>query len=109
MPGFFAGSFASNGVWRYKEHLAMIRGLGLPRERLLEWKAADGWAPLCDFLSKPVPEDVEFPKGNPTAEWQQRVKATMQEHDHRALRNMAVFGTLLIVGVSWILFWTVIA
>jgi len=47
LPGFFGGSFASNGVWKHQEHIAMVRGLGLPRERLLEWQAADGWAPLC--------------------------------------------------------------
>lgn len=78
----------------------MIRGLGLPRERLLEWQAADGWEPLCEFLNKAVPADAPFPKGNPTTEWMQRVGATMQEHNKRALRKMAVFGTLTIAVIS---------
>jgi len=102
LPGFFGGSFASNGVWKHQEHIAMVRGLGLPRERLLEWQAADGWAPLCEFLNKPIPADVPFPKGNPTTEWMQRVGATMQEHNKRALRKMAVFGALVIAFISWL-------
>ena len=102
MPGFFAGSFASNGVWVYQEHIAMIRGLGLPRERSLEWQAADGWAPLCEFLGKPAPSDVAFPDGNSTTEWHQRVGATMQEYNRRALRNMAISGAVLVVGVAWL-------
>jgi hypothetical protein len=102
LPGFFAGSFASNGVWVYQEHIAMVRGLGLPSDRLLEWQAADGWEPLCEFLNKPVPADIPFPKGNPTTEWMQRTGATMQEHNRRALRNMAVFGTLVAAFFSWL-------
>lgn len=102
LPGFFGGSFASNGVWVYQEHAAMVRGLGLPRERLLEWQAADGWVPLCEFLDKPVPADIPFPKGNPTTEWMQRVGATMQEHNKRALRNMAAFVALIIALFSWL-------
>jgi hypothetical protein len=102
MPGFFAGSFASNGVWRYQEHVAMVRGLGLPRERLLEWQVADGWVPLCEFLDKPVPAELAFPEGNPTTEWAQRVGAIMQEHNARALGNMAIFAALLVAFVSWV-------
>lgn len=108
LPGFFGGSFASNGVWVYQEHIAMVRGLGLPRERLLEWQAADGWAPLCEFLDKPGPADVHFPKGNPTTEWMQRVGTTMQEHNKRALRNMAVFGMLIIALTSWLAYVVVV-
>lgn len=102
MPGFFAGSFACNGVWVYQEHVAMIRGLGLPRERLLEWQAADGWAPLCEFLGKPVPSDVAFPNGNPTTEFQRRVGVIMQEYNRRALRNMVISGAVLFVSVAWL-------
>lgn len=108
LPGFFGGSFASNGVWVNQEHIAMVRGLGLPRERLLEWQAADGWAPLCEFLDKPGPADVPFPKGNPTTEWMQRVGTTMQEHNKRALQNMAVFGMLIIALTSWLAYVVVV-
>jgi hypothetical protein len=29
----------------------------IPAERLLVWKPADGWEPLCDFLDLPVPDE----------------------------------------------------
>lgn len=78
----------------------MIKGLGLPRERLLEWSAPDGWEPLCEFLSKEVPNEP-FPSGNPTTEWFQRVGVTMDAHNRRAVRNMAIFGTLVAGLVAW--------
>jgi hypothetical protein len=101
LPGFFRGSFASSGVWVYQEHLAMVRGLGLPRERLLEWTAADGWGPLCEFLGKDVPLEA-FPQGNPTTEWVERTGAMMRESNRRAVRNMMIFGTVVIAVVSCI-------
>jgi hypothetical protein len=101
MPGFFQGSFASNGVRIYQEHLAMVRGLGLPRERLLEWTAADGWGPLCEFLGKEVPLET-FPNGNPKTEFFERTGAMLQRHNRRAVRNMLVFGSVLSVFVAWV-------
>lgn len=79
----------------------MVRGLGLPSERLLEWSAPDGWEPLCEFLGKPVP-DEPFPNGNPTTEWAQRVGATLMEYNQRAVRNMAITGALVVGLVSWV-------
>jgi Sulfotransferase domain len=35
----------------------------IPAERLLVFDVADGWAPLCAFLGKPVP-DLPFPHLN---------------------------------------------
>jgi len=78
----------------------MVRGLGLPRERLLEWTAADGWEPLCQFLGKDVPLEA-FPQGNPTTEWVERVGAAMQEHNRRASRNMAIFVAVMVAFISW--------
>lgn len=103
LPGFFRGSFASNGVWTYQEHVALVRGLGLPRERLLEWSVRDGWQPLCEFLGNEVP-DQPFPNGNPTTEWAQRVGATLMEYNQRALRNMAIAGAVVVGGVSLLLY-----
>ena len=42
----------------------------MPKEKLLEFKAQQGWKPLCDFLEKPIP-DEPFPRineGNNTVE-----------------------------------------
>ena len=38
-----------------------------PADRGLEWQASDGWAPICERLGVPVP-DEPFPHVNTTAE-----------------------------------------
>jgi hypothetical protein len=35
----------------------------VPADRLLVFRAADGWEPLCRFLGKPVP-DIPYPRTN---------------------------------------------
>ncbi|KAK1081946.1 hypothetical protein LTR48_007255 [Friedmanniomyces endolithicus] len=49
----------------YRKHYAFVRSV-TPKERLLEDSLADGWGPLCEFLSKPMPT-VPFPHENETA------------------------------------------
>jgi hypothetical protein len=95
MPRFFRGSFAANGKWVYREHVAMIRGLDLPKDRLLEWSVEDGWVPLCEFLKRDIPEEA-FPSGNPPKAWAERIAVTMQAHHERAVRNMIGFGSVLV-------------
>jgi hypothetical protein len=51
----------------YERHNAAVRR-DAPAERLLEWRAADGWEPLCRALELPVP-DEPFPHTNMRAEW----------------------------------------
>ena len=43
----------------------------IPAERLLVYRAGDGWEPLCRFLGVPVPEE-EFPHLNDTAWYRAR-------------------------------------
>jgi hypothetical protein len=43
----------------FERHNAEVRRT-VPRQRLLEWRAAEGWAPICRALSVPVP-NVPFP------------------------------------------------
>ena len=50
----------------YTEHYAHIRAKVAPK-RLLNFHPKDGWAPLCEFLGKDVPEDVPFPRVNEAA------------------------------------------
>ena len=38
----------------------------VPEDRLLVWSPKDGWEPLCELLSLPVPE-VPFPRVNDSA------------------------------------------
>lgn len=53
---------------RTEEVLATV-----PKERLLVFKAQDGWEPLCKFLNVAVP-NTPYPKSNTKAEFIQNVK-----------------------------------
>ena len=51
----------------FERHNASVRGT-IPKERLLEWNAGDGWEPICERLGVEVP-DEPFPKTNTLNEW----------------------------------------
>lgn len=59
----------------YERHNQRVRDLA-PPGRLLEWRPADGWAPLATALGLPAP-DQPFPKVNTRAEFRGRFT-----HDH---------------------------
>lgn len=54
----------------YQAHLEAVRATIAP-DRLLEWTAGDGWAPLCAALGVAVP-DEPFPHVNTTEEFRAR-------------------------------------
>jgi hypothetical protein len=58
----------------FERHNAAVRA-AIPRSRLLEWRAGDGWAPLCEALGVPVP-DEPFPHTNSTEQWLARMRAS---------------------------------
>ncbi len=51
----------------YTAHNELVRQT-VPPNRLLEWSPADGWAPLCRALAKPIPQ-IPFPHFNTKAEY----------------------------------------
>lgn len=51
----------------YERHNALVRQT-IPAHRLLEWRASEGWAPLCRALDVPVPTQP-FPWTNRREEW----------------------------------------
>jgi hypothetical protein len=51
----------------YERHNERVRREA-PADRLLDWRAADGWEPLCRALDLPVP-DEPFPHVNTRQEW----------------------------------------
>ena len=53
-------------VRAYEAHVAHVHET-CPPGRLVEWSAGDGWAPLCDALGLPVP-DEPFPHLNRRAD-----------------------------------------
>lgn len=57
----------------FERHNEEVRRV-VPRSRLLEWRAADGWEPLCAALDVAVP-DEPFPRANSSEEFLARVDA----------------------------------
>jgi Sulfotransferase domain len=55
----------------FEAHNDAVRA-AIPAERLLEWRASDGWRPICERLDLPVP-DEPFPVTNSTAEFRAMV------------------------------------
>jgi hypothetical protein len=51
----------------YERHNAEVR-MNVPPQRLLEWRATEGWEPICEALHLPIPE-VPFPWNNRRSEW----------------------------------------
>jgi hypothetical protein len=51
----------------HDRHNAEVRQ-AIPPNRLLEWRAADGWEPICRALDLPVP-DQPFPWTNRREHW----------------------------------------
>jgi hypothetical protein len=53
----------------FERHNAEVRARA-PRERLVEWRASDGWGPLCAALGVAVPGEP-FPRTNSSEEFRQ--------------------------------------
>lgn len=55
----------------FERHIEEVCAAFTP-QRLLVYRVADGWGPLCDFLGTPVP-DRPFPHENSTADFSRNV------------------------------------
>ena len=58
---------------RYHRHNEEVKAT-IPARRLLVYDVAEGWAPLCRFLGRPVP-DMPFPRNNSTEDFQGMIAA----------------------------------
>ncbi|KAF2490124.1 hypothetical protein BU16DRAFT_575558 [Lophium mytilinum] len=65
----------------YLKHNDEIREI-VPKERLLEFQAADGWAPLCNFLGKEKPAG-EFPHRNDSRALRRKMAVSAHERGKR--------------------------
>jgi hypothetical protein len=63
----------ARAIAAYERHNAHVREV-VPPERLVEWRAAQGWGPLCAALGMPIPAEP-FPHVNTTDEFRARVAA----------------------------------
>jgi hypothetical protein len=64
-------------IARFEAHNAEVLQT-IPAERLLVFRAAEGWAPLCAFLGVPIPE-TPYPRANTSDEWATRAAARRAE------------------------------
>ncbi|MDQ2873623.1 MAG: sulfotransferase family protein [Actinomycetota bacterium] len=68
--GLFGGRFSDreHAIGIFQRSNAEVRE-AIDPARLLVFDVAAGWAPLCEFLSVPVPEGRSFPHANDRAEY----------------------------------------
>lgn len=65
----------------------------VPAERLLVYKAGDGWEPLCEFLGVPVPAEP-YPRVNSRAEMTERT-GQLDEHANAGPPPPEVFERMI--------------
>jgi hypothetical protein len=65
--GFPPGLSVPDLMEAFQNHSNAVRA-ALPPDRLLVFQVREGWAPLCDFLGVPVP-DEPFPRRNDRREF----------------------------------------
>jgi hypothetical protein len=72
MDGIFGGRIDDRAhvIQVFNQHIADVKE-AIPPHRLLVFNVRDGWAPLCAFLERPVP-DEPFPKVNDRAEFHRK-------------------------------------
>ena len=61
-----------NMIRCYNEHVEEVKRT-CPPEKLFIFRVEEGWAPLCAFLGKPVP-DVPYPNVNDSKSFQVRIR-----------------------------------
>lgn len=74
----------------YNRHYAYIRET-VPKELLLDFKLSEGWAPLCAFLGKQVPEQP-FPHVNEAAAYERTFKVKRNENLKRFAKTFVPGG-----------------
>jgi Sulfotransferase domain len=70
----------------YERHNAEVRA-EVPADRLLEWHPGDGWAPLCERLGVPVP-DEPFPHINHMDTWREGMGLPPRHPWRRRIRRL---------------------
>lgn len=81
-------------IARYQEHLEEVKA-AVPPERLLVFKADQGWEPLCNFLGTEVP-DMDFPNVNDRAQ----IKKTIADITKGAYVFLTI-GVVLVLSVLY--------
>jgi len=64
----------ANAIRCFEEHNEAVRS-EVPPERLILYEVGAGWAPLCEALALPIPEEP-YPRTNSTEEFRERMNLT---------------------------------
>lgn len=86
----------------HQKSMNKVREL-VPKEGLLEWKAQDGWGPLCEFLGEKQPEEA-FPRVNEGAEFAKLITDIERDLLTKAAKRAGLWVTSLVVvgmGIWW--------
>lgn len=87
----------------FLDHYAHVRAV-VPKEKLLEFRPQDGWAPLCEFIGYPTPTEP-FPHVNDTDSLLKLMRyvwvVAVITAAKRVLAPLAAVGAV-IVGVWWV-------
>ncbi|KAK6064864.1 hypothetical protein SCUP234_12832 [Seiridium cupressi] len=99
--GLFRGNYRTNAKAAYQDHYLMLDEVteGMGKDRVLRWKAQDGWRPLCEFLGRDVP-DEEFPNRNALDQVVQKVMGSLMRDADEASRNMALVLGSAVAGMA---------
>lgn len=90
---------------KYREHYAMVERI-TPPENLLRFQLSDGWAPLCSFLDKPIP-DVAFPRVNESAALSEKIGLIARRGVKNATRSLIkILSPIVVIAVAWWVFRT---
>ena len=90
----------SKAIARYAAWAEEVKA-AVPADRLLVFKADEGWEPLCAFLGVAVP-DPPFPHANDRAEFQKNIDG-MSKGAYVILAGVAAAAAVVIGGAVWLL------
>lgn len=87
-------------IARYDAYVGEVKA-AVPPDKLLIFKATDGWEPLCAFLDVASP-DTKFPNVNDRAEFKKHI-AGMKMGAYVILTGIAAAAVVVLGGAYWLL------
>ncbi|MGA8446455.1 MAG: sulfotransferase family protein [Roseiarcus sp.] len=88
----------TKAVARYNAYVGEVKA-AVPPDKLLIFKATDGWEPLCAFLDVASP-DTKFPNVNDRAEFKKHI-AGMKMGAYVILTGIAAAAVVVLGGAYW--------
>lgn len=103
LDAIFQSDFQRDGDRIFVEHERMIRDL-VPKERLLVFEPKEGWAPLCTFFGRTVP-DVGFPRVNDTEYYLAKIRQAKLDGFQRVGKSFGRYMVLILIVLGALYMW----